>query len=511
MDQESRRFYRALSARDSRFDGLFFVGVTSTGIYCRPVCPARTPRPSHCRFFATPQQAEWEGYRPCLRCRPELAPGSAPMDDAGRIAGLIVQRLAEGHLDGEAGLEQIAEQFELSSRQIRRIVSKELGVPPMQLLLTRRLLLAKQLLTETTLPITEVAFASGFSSLRRFNDAFGRRYGMPPTRLRRHAVGNRTPTPGETSTLQLVYRPPYDWKGLLAFLRARALTGVEHVTETTYSRTVRLGDATGWLRVTQPAGKHGLAVEITNTLMPVLPAVLGRLRALLDLDARPDVIARHLRRDARLASAVRANPGLRVPGAFNGFELGVRAILGQQVTVKAATTIACRFVEAFGDPIATPIPELTRLTPEAAVVAAAQVGDIARHGIVAARARSIIALARAQQDEALCLDGAARHNPEDSIRRLADLPGIGPWTAHYIAMRALRWPDAFPKEDIAVRNNLGGVSASEADALSQQWRPWRSYAVMHIWGMRAGTQRTKGYPDEAVDVPQLRRELQAGV
>ncbi len=501
MDQESRRFYRALSARDSRFDGLFFVGVTSTGVYCRPVCPARTPRQSHCRFFGTPQQAEWEGFRPCLRCRPELAPGSAPVDDAGRIAGLIVQRLQEGHLDGEAGLEQIAQQFELSSRQIRRIVSRELGVPPIQLLLTRRLLLAKQLLTETTLPITEVAFASGFSSLRRFNDAFGRRYGMPPTRLRRSATGDRTAAPGETSTLQLAYRPPYDWKGVLAFLGARALAGVEHVTENAYARTVRIGDATGWLRVTHPPSRHGLAVEITHTLMPVLPAVLRRLRALLDLDARPDVIARHLKRDLRLAAAVRANPGMRVPGAFNGFELGVRAILGQQVTVKAATTIACRFVEAFGDPIATAIPELTRLTPRADAVAAAQVGDIARHGIVAARARSIISLARAQQDEALCLDGAARHDPEDAIRRLAGLPGIGPWTAHYIAMRALRWPDAFPKEDIAVRNNLGGISASEADALSQQWRPWRSYAVMHIWAMRTGTPRTKGHSHEAVDVP----------
>jgi AraC family transcriptional regulator of adaptative response / DNA-3-methyladenine glycosylase II len=511
MDQESRRFYRALSARDSRFDGLFFVGVTSTRIYCRPICPARTPRQSHCRFFPTPQHAEREGFRPCLRCRPELAPGSAPVDDAGRIARLIVERLEEGPLDGEAGLEQIAQQFELSSRQIRRIVSKELGVPPIQLLLTRRLLLAKQLLTETTLPVTEVAFASGFASLRRFNDAFGRRYGMPPTRLRRSAAGNRTTGRGDASTLQLAYRPRYDWKGVLAFLRARALTGVEHVTDSAYSRTVRIGKAIGWLRVTQARGRDALEIEIAHSLMPVLPAVLGRLRALFDLDARPDVIARHLRRDARLASAVKANPGLRVPGAFKGFELGVRAILGQQVTVRAATTIAGRFVEAFGDPVATPMAELTRLTPEAAVISAAHVSDIARHGIVAARARSIIALAKAQEDDGLCLDGAARHTPEQAIGRLAELPGIGPWTAHYIAMRALRWPDAFPKEDVAVRNNLGGVTASEAEALSQGWRPWRSYAVMHIWGMRAGTPRPKGNRDEAVHVPELRRELQGGV
>jgi AraC family transcriptional regulator, regulatory protein of adaptative response / DNA-3-methyladenine glycosylase II len=246
---------------------------------------------------------------------------------------------------------------------------------------------------------------------------------------------------------------------------------------------VQLGDAKGWIRVTQSKKKHALMVELTHSLTPVLPALLRRVRALFDLNARPDLIAKHLSRDARLKSAVKANPGLRVPGAFNGFEMGLRAILGQQVTVKAATTIACRFVEAFGEPIVTPFAELNRLTPAPARVAAASVDDIARRGIVAARCRSIIALAAAQGSGGLCLDGGTHHNPDDTIRRLAELPGIGPWTAHYIAMRALRWPDAFPKEDIAVRNKLGGVTAKEAEALSQSWRPWRSYAVMHVWGM----------------------------
>jgi AraC family transcriptional regulator, regulatory protein of adaptative response / DNA-3-methyladenine glycosylase II len=483
MDADTRRFHNALAAHDSRFDGVFFVGVTSTGVYCRPICPAKTPKPANRRFFDTAQQAERAGFRPCLRCRPELAPGSAPVDDAQRIAQLIVQRLEEGHLDEKAGLEEIADQFELSSRQIRRIVQKELGVPPIQLLLTRRLLLAKQLLTETRLSITEVAFASGFSSLRRFNDAFNTRYGMPPTRLRRKArEGAPTLGQNETSTLQLSYRPPYDWKGVVAFLAARALKGVEHVTDGSYARTVQLGRAKGWIRVTQSKKKQALMVEFTHSLTPVLPALLSRLRALFDLNARPDLIARHLRRDARLKSAVKANPGLRVPGAFNGFELGVRAILGQQVTVKAATTIAGRFVEAFGEPIVTPIAELNRLTPAPAKIAAATVEDIARHGILAARSRSIIALAGMQQSSAFCLDGSPHHNPDDVIRQLTGLPGIGQWTAHYIAMRAMRWPDAFPKEDIAVRNNLGGVTAREAEALSQSWRPWRSYAVMHLWG-----------------------------
>jgi AraC family transcriptional regulator of adaptative response / DNA-3-methyladenine glycosylase II len=235
--------------------------------------------------------------------------------------------------------------------------------------------------------------------------------------------------------------------------------------------------------VTHVQKKRALMLEFTHTLTPALPRLLSRVRALFDLNARPDMISKHLARDARLAAAVKSNPGLRVPGAFNGFEMGLRAILGQQVTVKAATTIACRFVQAFGDPIVTPFPELNRLGPSAGRVARASEDDIARLGIVAARARSIIALAKAQGSGDLGLDGGTHHNPDDSIKRLTDLPGVGPWTAQYIAMRALRWPDAFPKEDIAVRNNLGGVSAREAEHLSQAWRPWRSYAVMHVWGM----------------------------
>jgi AraC family transcriptional regulator of adaptative response / DNA-3-methyladenine glycosylase II len=345
-------------------------------------------------------------------------------------------------------------------------------------------LLAKQLLTETTLPITEVAFASGFSSLRRFNDAFNRRYRMPPTRLRKKATEDAAAiTESQTSTLQLSYRPPYDWNGILAFLGARALKGIEHVTAGSYARTVQLGRSKGWISVTQSKKKHALMVEFTHSLTPVLPALLSRVRALFDLNARPDLIAKHLRKDARLKSAVTANPGMRVPGAFNGFEMGVRAILGQQVTVRAATTIACRFVEAFGEPIVTPFAELNRLTPAPAHVAAASIDDIARYGIVATRCKSIIALADAQGSGGVCLDGGAHHNPDDSIKRLAELPGIGQWTAHYIAMRALRWPDAFPKDDIAMRNNLGGVTAKDAEALSQAWRPWRSYAVMHVWDM----------------------------
>jgi len=475
--------YRALAARDPRFDGLFFVGVTTTGIYCRPICPARTPKEGHCRFFANAALAEKAGFRPCLRCRPELAPGAAPVDDAQRIAHLIVQRIEEGLADDSAGLETIAAQFELSSRQIRRILQSELGLSPIELLQTRRLLLAKQLLTETRMPVTQVAFASGFASLRRFNAAFGSRYGMPPSRLRKTAADGDGAGPSDSSTLRLGYRPPYDWDGILAFLAGRALTGVEAVTADAYLRTVACGKTRGWIRVTHAPAKQALQVEFAHSLAPALPALLGRLRNLFDLAARPDLIAERLRQDKRLRPMVKKTPGLRVPGAFDGFELAVRAILGQQVTVKAATTLSCRFAAAFGEPFATPfatpLPDLTHLSPTPERVAKASVDDIAKLGIVGARARCIVALAKAVAAGELRLEAGAE--PEAVMAKLMKLPGIGPWTAQYMAMRILRWPDAFPKEDVAVLNNLGGVTAKQAEEMSQAWRPWRSYAVLHLW------------------------------
>ncbi|HEY6451616.1 MAG TPA: AlkA N-terminal domain-containing protein [Steroidobacteraceae bacterium] len=482
MNQHRYSHYKALGARDARFDGVFFVGVTSTGIYCRPICPVKTPQEANCRFFDSAHEAEQAHFRPCLRCRPELAPGNAPVDASQRIAHLIVQRLEEGIIENDAGLEAIAQQFELSSRQIRRIVRKELGVSPIQLLLTRRLLLAKQLLTETRLPVTQIAFASGFSSLRRFNDAFNSRYALTPSRLRKRVTTSAGMLDrGDSSVLQLACRPPFDWTGLLAFLKARELKGVEWIGKEFYARTVHLGSATGWIRVTQARRKNELLLEFSHGLIAVLPALLRRTRALFDLNARPDLIARQLRKDERLRPLVRRTPGMRVPGAFNGFEMGLRAIIGQQVTVKAATRLACRVVEAFGEPFATPHAELNRLTPAPARLAGARVEDIAALGIVRSRSRSMIALAQSQVSGAIPLDGAVHRPPAETIRRLTELPGIGPWTAHYIAMRALSWPDAFPKEDMEVRHGLGGVSAAQAEEMSQAWRPWRSYAVLHIW------------------------------
>jgi AraC family transcriptional regulator of adaptative response / DNA-3-methyladenine glycosylase II len=482
MKHNDAALYSALASRDPRFDGVFFVGVTSTRIYCRPICTAKTPKASNCRFFPNAAAAERAAFRPCLRCRPELAPGNAPVDDAHRIAGRIAYRIGEGLLgDGHGeGLEEIAAQFELSARQIRRIIKKELGVSPLELIQTRRLLLAKQLLTETKLPIIEIAYASGFSSLRRFNDAFRRSYGMPPSRLRKSAaqLSDRVALP-EPLTLQLTYRSPFDWPSMLAFLRIRTLTGVEQVEKDRYLRTVRLGDHTGWIQVRHVPQKCALTVELTHSLTPALHALLGRLRQLFDLNSRPDIIAELLMEDPLMAETVSRNPGLRVPGAFDGFELAVRGILGQQVTVKAATTLAGRFAEAFGDPIQTPHPGLSRLSPTAERVASADVQEVASLGIIQTRARSIIAIAEEVASGRLALEA---DSPTDAtIKQLIALPGIGPWTAHYIAMRALRWPDAFPKEDIALRKSLGNVTAAQAEAKSQSWRPWRSYATLHLW------------------------------
>jgi AraC family transcriptional regulator of adaptative response / DNA-3-methyladenine glycosylase II len=480
MTHDPAALYSAFAARDARFDGVFYVGVTSTGIYCRPVCTARTPRAANCRFFSSAAAAEHAAFRPCLRCRPELAPGNAPVDGARRLASRIAHRIGEGLLDDGAGVEEMAAEFHVSSRQLRRIVQQELGVSPMDLVLTRRLLLAKQLLTETALPVIEVAYASGFSSLRRFNDAFSGRYGMPPTRLRRQAAGEAA-APGtlESLTLRLAYRPPFDWPALLAFLSLRTLRGVESVGADSYSRTVQLGEHRGWIQVRPAARGDALEVELSHTLTPALPGLLNRLRHLFDLNARPDLIAAHLAQDERLETAVANSPGLRVPGAFDGFELALRAILGQQITVKAATTLAGRFVEAFGEPFATPLEGLSRLTPLPARVAAASVDEIASLGIIQTRTRSILALAEEVASGRLKLEPGG--DPAAVMARLVALPGIGPWTAEYIAMRALRWPDAFPTGDVVLRARLGGVTAAQAEARSRAWSPWRSYATLHLW------------------------------
>jgi AraC family transcriptional regulator, regulatory protein of adaptative response / DNA-3-methyladenine glycosylase II len=468
--------YRALAARDVRFDGLFFVGVTSTGIYCRPICTARRVGRARCRFFSNSALAERQGFRPCLRCRPELAPGHAPVDAVSRTARAAARRIEAGALNNGGSLERLANELGLGTRQLRRVVQHEFGVSPIELAQTQRLLLAKQLLTESILPITQVAFASGFESVRRFNALFSSHYRLTPSRMRRAS------TTGQTDArikLTLAYRPPLAWATLMRFLAGRSAAGVESVVDDTYARTVAVGSHRGWLRV-QPIGERNtLSVELATSLMPALPEVLARLKNLFDLSARPDVIAAHLSVDSRLAGVVARSPGLRVPGAFDGFELAIRAILGQRISVRAATTIAGRLADRFGEPLETPVPQLARLSPTPEKLASVEQTELTSLGIAAVRAASIRALARAVAAGEIDLEPGP--DPEVVVGKLQALPGIGDWTAQYIAMRALRWPNAFPAGDLGLLKAWGGASVQQLRQTSEAWRPWRAYAAIYLW------------------------------
>ena len=477
MTLDPRTCYRALLARDARFDGRFFVAVSSTRIYCRPVCTVRPPRRENCRFYASAAAAESGGYRPCLRCRPELAPGNASVDATSRLAQAAANMLEDRALE-DAGLDTVASRLGVTGRHLRRAFGAEFGVSPVQYAQTQRLLLAKRLLTDTALPITEIAYASGFGSLRRFNTLFRERYRLQPGRLRRR-MRDAAGTPGASDLLrfELNFRPPYDWSALTAFLGARAIAGVESVEAGRYRRTVRLTaggtEHRGWIEATMAPEKPALRVVVSSSLARAAPPVLSRVKSLMDLACHPAEVAR------ALGTLAGRNAGLRVPGAFDGFEVAVRAILGQQVTVAAARTIAGRFAAAFGEPIETPDAALTTVFPTAGRIAALRYDRIARLGMPGARARTVLALARAVADGRLVL--APNADIETTLERLRALPGVGEWTAQYIAMRALSWPDAFPHTDLGVMKALGEKNARRVLAAGEAWRPWRAYAVMHLW------------------------------
>jgi AraC family transcriptional regulator of adaptative response / DNA-3-methyladenine glycosylase II len=423
------------------------------------------------RFYSSAAAAEGEGYRPCLRCRPERAPGLATVDAASRLVRAAIAGIEE-HAVSNARVGELAASLGVSDRHLRRVTEAELGVSPIELAQTQRLLLAKRLLSETSLKLTEIAFASGFGSLRRFNALFKSRYGLSPRALRGH--------PGAASGLscQLEFRPPLAWDSLLSYLRLRAIPGVEFVDGTHYRRTVAIGDKQGWIAVTRAKSGVALEVEMSQSLAPVIGAVIVRVKHLFDLGAAPDSVTELLSQDPTLAGVVRRLPGLRVPGAFDGFELAVRAVLGQQVSVRAATTLAGRWALNFGAPLATPFPELNRLTPDAERMTEVAAGDIAALGIVGSRARALAALAQAVTERRVVLSYAA--NVEEQIEALQRLAGIGPWTAQYIAMRALHWPDAFPGGDLMLLK-AAQVNKKELHARAEAWRPWRAYAAHYLW------------------------------
>lgn len=462
--------YAALSARDPRFDGLFFVAVATTGIYCRPVCTARTPRKDRCRFYRLGAQAEQAGYRACFRCRPELAPGQATVDASARLVFQAVARIDAGFLN-ENRIDALAAQLGVTGRHLRRTMVDALGVSPVELAQTRRLALAKQLLQDTTMSLADVAFASGFSSVRRFNAAFAERFHMPPSQIRR-----RAPKSGDDETLRLDYRPPLAFDALLDFLRARAIPGVERVTEDAYKRVVAIQDRVGTLRVTHDPKRSALRVHVSTALLPHLMFIVSRVRALFDLDARPTAIAERLSQHPVLADAVAAQPGLRVPGSFDPFETLTRTVLGQQVSVRGATTLSGRLVDRYGTRVDLD-EDLTHAFPAPARIARAT-GLARAVGLPKKRAATLRAIARA----APSLDTT---DVDTFTEALTAIDGVGPWTAAYAAMRVLHHPDAFPAGDLGIAKALGVTRSKDAVERSEAWRPWRAYAAMYLWSAKA--------------------------
>jgi AraC family transcriptional regulator, regulatory protein of adaptative response / DNA-3-methyladenine glycosylase II len=474
MPLDAEACYRALRTHDPRFDGRFFVGVSSTRIYCRPVCTVRMPRRENCHFYASAAAAEVDGYRPCLRCRPELAPGNASIDAIARLAQGAVDLIESGAMDA-GGIEHLAARVGVTSRHLRRIFDTEFGVSPIEYAQTQRLLLANRLLTDTALPVTEVALASGFASVRRFNALFKARYRMAPGRLRDTRGGRALPS---TLAFELSFRPPYAWDAMLEFLGRRAIEGIESVSSDAYARTVSIvhrGNVhVGRVEIRRAPKKSALRVLVSPSLARALPALLSRAKNAFDLACDPIVVA------AVLGPLAAANPGLRVPGTFDGFELAVRAVVGQQISVRGARTILGRIARSFGEALTPGDGDaLTRLFPTAARIAALAPQQLVKLGLTNARARTLIALAAAVASGQIGLE--PDRDVDATVGALTSLPGIGAWTANYIAMRALRWPDAFLASDLVVLKMLGESRPARALRASEAWRPWRAYAVMHLW------------------------------
>lgn len=487
---DSDACYRALQTRDARFDGRLFVAVTSTGIYCRPICPARTPKRENCRFFASAAASQEEGFRPCLRCRPETAPDLASWRGTSNTVSRALALIAEGALDGgEAGVDALAERLGVGGRQLRRLFKQHLGATPVAVAQTRRVLFAKQLIQETRMPLAEVALASGFGSIRRFNETFQGLYQRPPGALRRkQAVETTTSAVADAGvTLRLRYRPPYDWAAMLSYLSARAILGVEQVSDARYLRTVSQDGAVGTVEVTHEPARNNLVVKIRFPRVQSLPAIIARVRRVFDVGADIEVIGAHLSKDPFLAPLIALRPGLRAPGAWEGFELAVRAILGQQVTVEAARKLAGRLVVLCGEAPMEGLPSsLSRAFPSPERVVATDLGAL---GMPSARKASLKALAEAALADPLLFHPFG--TVEEGIARLRSIRGVGEWTAQYIALRALRETDAFPASDVALLRSAAtdaGERPTPEDLLqrAEPWRPWRAYAAQHLWAADPG-------------------------
>ena len=490
MDLDHGACYRAFELRDARFDGRFFIAVKTTGTYCRPVCPARTPRPENVTFYPSAAAAQEAGFRPCLRCRPETAPDKGAWRGTSNTVSRALALIELGALD-EGSVDALAGRLGLGERQLRRLCRQHLGASPIAVAQTRRVLLAKQLIHETSLPMAEVAFASGFGSIRRFNETFVAMYGRAPYALRRRRGPESPAAPAGEIDLRLRYQPPYDWPAMLEFLRLRAIPGIERVAGSCYARTIQLDGRQGTVSVRLDDG-HALRATIRFPRLSALPGIIARLRRVFDLVADPLPISAHLAKDPALAPLVAARPGLRVPGAWDGFELAIRAVLGEQGSVAAAIRLAGRLVAAHGEPLAEPDRELTHVFPRPEVLARA---DLTALGIPGRQEATLSAVAAAvvADPDVLC----ASRGLDEAIERLRSIPGVDERTAHHIALRQLREPDAFPAADAGLVRALARLegrrrSSRELAARAERWRPWRAYAAQHLWAsLRAATPHSR--------------------
>ncbi|MEN4922407.1 AlkA N-terminal domain-containing protein [Achromobacter spanius] len=479
MDLNHDACYSAIQVRDARYDGRFFTAVKTTRIYCRPVCPARTPLSKNVTFYSTAAAAQEAGYHPCLRCRPETAPELGPGHELPDGVARALQLIELGALD-EAGVDALARRLGVGERQLRRQFRQHLGASPVTVAQTRRVLLAKQLIHETHLPMAEIAFAAGFGSIRRFNEIFLALFGRAPGALRRSEKPEVSAGRHGEIKLLLRYRPPYDWDAMLGFLKLRAIPGIEHVSDETYARTICLDGAQGTVTV-RPGAGDALQATVRFPRLQALPAIIARLRRVFDLASDPAAIAAQFSGDPVMTALMQARPGLRVPGAWDGFELAMRAVLGQQITVVAAIRLAGKLVAAHGEPLAQPDCALTHVFPLPQAVAAAELASL---GMPRSRAATLSAVAAAAVADRHLFDAAG--GLEDAVRRLRTIRGVGEWTAQYIALRQLREPDAFPHADIGLIRALEKLESrpytpAQLLARSESWRPWRAYAAQHLW------------------------------
>jgi len=467
LDRETCR--KARLARDARFDGRFFIGVRTTKIFCRPICPAVSPREEHVDYYPSAAAAAAAGLRPCLRCRPECAPGTPAWNGSSSTVSRALREIAAGALD-TAGVGNLADRLGVGERHLRRLFLEHLGAPPIAVAQTHRLLSAKRLIDDTDLSLSTVALAAGYGSVRRFNHAVRETWNRTPRELRRTRRG----VGGRGLCFRLRYRPPFDWEGLVGFLSTRAIPGVEEVENGSYRRSILVAGVPGIIELSR--GDSEVILEIDHARPECLLGIVSRVRRLCDLDADPVAIASCLSSDALLRPLVEARPGLRVPGAWDGFELGIRAILGQQISVRGASTLAGRLAERYGRRLESARSGVTHLFPRAEELAGV---DLASIGLPQKRAETLSAFSAAVASGQLVLDGSAA--PEDTRERLRSIAGIGEWTTGYVGMRALNDPDAFPAADLVLLRAARAGTARELQGFAERWRPWRAYAALHLW------------------------------